>query len=83
VYGWCAHERVARVAAWGDVTKRSGVVDWVFESGCKGIGQIVEMFAECRQEPKLGVGAFSHDTKRLVPLQSADLVAYEMHSRCS
>ncbi len=81
VYGWCAHECIISVAKWCEITHRKGPVDWVFEQGTAGAGQVLTMFRELQKDSEFELGNVSFGRKRLYPLQSADVIAYETYKQ--
>jgi len=84
VYGWCAHECVAASRVWCErsIREYKHPINWVFECGAEGAGQVTEMFSQLRKEPVLGrefhIGTLSFACKDVVPLQAADTLAYEI-----
>lgn len=83
-YGWCAHECVVAVRAWCErpTRRRSKPISWAFEQGAEGQGQVAQMFGELGRDPALKaayrIGDLAFRDKRVVPLQAADLLAYEV-----
>jgi hypothetical protein len=81
-YGWCAHECIVHVSKWADRCDHADPIDWVFEAGTRGEGRIAEMFAQLRANPawcaKYRIGNLAFSDKNTVPLQSADVLAYEV-----
>lgn len=82
VYGWCAHELIVHARLWADARNHRKPINWVFEAGTRGYGQVQEMFRSCYADKRFResyrIGSCSFDSKRLVPLQVADLLAYEI-----
>ncbi len=84
VYGWCAHECVVAARKWCERSIRRYVhpIDWVFERGALGQGQVAQMFTELQSHPILSkeyrVGAWRFAGKEVVPTQAADTLAYEI-----
>ena len=84
VYGWCAHECIVAVRVWCERPNRGRAhpITWAFEQGADGQGQVAQMFTELSRDPNLKsafrIGAFSFPDKTVVPLQSADVLAYEV-----
>ncbi|MGH7934289.1 MAG: hypothetical protein ACREQN_14170 [Candidatus Binataceae bacterium] len=55
----------------------------MFECGAnEGVGQVMEMFRQLRSDPALSkgfrIGSLSFSCKDVVPLQAADILAYEV-----
>jgi hypothetical protein len=68
------------------LTGVEGMIDYVFESGAEGVGQVAHAFNEIIREP----GAQNHfrplsvafrDKRQFAPLQAADILAYELHKQ--
>jgi hypothetical protein len=84
VYGWCAHECVVAARVWCERSNRNyrHPINWVFECGALGQGQVSEMFAQLSREPVLSkefrIGSVRFACKEVVPLQAADTIAYEI-----
>lgn len=84
VYGWCAHECIVAVRVWCERPNRGRAhpINWAFEQGAEGQGQVAAMLTELSQIPGLKaafrIGEFSFPDKTVVPLQAADLLAYEI-----
>jgi hypothetical protein len=84
VYGWCAHECVVASRVWCDrpIRRYKHPIDWVFEKGANGQGQVAQMFTELARDPILSkeyrIGTWGFACKNVVPLQAADTVAYEI-----
>ncbi len=85
-YGWCAHECIVAVRKWCERpsarSRTSRPVCWAFERGAEGQHQVEAMFAELSNISELKaafrIGALSFPDKDVVPLQAADLLAYEV-----
>lgn len=85
-YGWCVHDCLVAVRKWCERpnAKRGPVrpITWAFEQGAEGQGQVAALFTELANIPELKkafrIGAFSFPGKEVVPLQAADLLAYEV-----
>jgi hypothetical protein len=88
-YGFCAILCLARAKLWFDKTNLKDPINWVFEAGTEGAGQINHLFnalytdVPTRNDYRLGSWSFAG--KDIVPLQAADVIAYEMfkHARFS
>lgn len=84
VYGWCVNECLVRVAEWCEKLRNpySENIDWVFERGTVGSGQVMTMLANFSKDPtwgpRLRLGTWSFLGKDTVPLQAADMIAYEV-----
>ena len=81
-YGFCAILCLSRAKRWFDQTKVGDLIDWVFEAGTEGSGQISHLFnalwrdGQMRNDFRLGNWSFAG--KDVVPLQAADVIAYEV-----
>lgn len=88
VYGWCAHTCLVKLRIWCERPCRQHRVpiEWVFEAGTIGHGQVDAMFRELHEMQQKGsdwrsdwrIRAWSFQAKDVVPLQAADLLAYEL-----
>jgi hypothetical protein len=84
VYGWCAHDCVVGARVWCERPNRkyNHPLNWIFECGALGHGQVSEMFSQLGREPILSnefrIGTVSFASKDVVPLQAADTLAYEI-----
>jgi len=84
VYGWCAHNCVVGSREWCERPNRQykHPINWVFEKGADGQGQVATMFTELEREPVLSqqfrIGSWGFACKSVVPLQAADVLAYEI-----
>lgn len=83
VYGFLAYTCLVGVGQWCSQPSRQHrhPINWVFEAGTEGSHQVAQMFQATyadevtRQKSRLGTWSFTG--KDTVPLQSADLLAYE------
>jgi hypothetical protein len=83
VYGLLAYVCLVGISQWCNQPSRQHrhPINWVFEAGTRGRGQVDKMFElthaneELRQKSRLGSWTF--DGKSNIPLQSADVLAYE------
>ena len=83
--GWAAEQCVVNSAKWHEKLSRrnKGQVKWIFEAGTKGSGQISKMFCalikrkDLRREHRIFDNC-SFEPKGLIPLHSADIIAYEV-----
>jgi hypothetical protein len=83
-FGWAAHACIPIAGDWCDEKRHNEPIDWVFEAGTCGTREIGFMFdaimrfpalqRDFRAKPK----GWSFQQKSTVPLQAADLVAYEV-----
>lgn len=82
VYGWCAHECLMKVEHWCDAKKYTGKVFYIFEAGTKGHGQIdaaMRLFFNMPEYKKrFRIQGWTFHDKTLIPLQAADVLAYEV-----
>jgi hypothetical protein len=84
VYGWGAHECIAMLRVWCEKSCRQHTepINWIFEAGTKGHGQVGKMLEELyrdqKERVKWRIGDWSFNGKEDVPLQSADVLAYEL-----
>ena len=82
VYGWCVHDCLVAMRVWYDGKDYRNPVQWVFEAGTIGHGQVDAMFEELYKNPitrdKYHIKGWSFVGKSVVPLQAADVLAYEM-----
>ncbi len=81
-YGWCAHECIAALRIWSDTCRQHSPIEWIFEAGTPGSGQIGMMmqalYEDEQQRRDFLIGGWSFRDKSLTPLQSADVIAYEV-----
>ncbi|OGW49863.1 MAG: hypothetical protein A2V62_04295 [Nitrospirae bacterium RBG_19FT_COMBO_58_9] len=83
VYGFLAYTCLVGISQWCNRPSRrhSQPINWVFEAGTTGHGQVDKMFRATYANEKLRhathLGGWSFRGKETVPLQSADLMAYE------
>lgn len=81
-YGFCAILCLSSAKAWFDKKHQKDPIDWVFEQGTEGSGQISLLFdavsknVKMRNDFKLGNWSFAR--KNVLPLQAADVIAYEV-----
>jgi hypothetical protein len=82
VYGWCVHDCLVAMRVWYDGKGYRNPVRWVFEAGTIGHGQVDAMFEHLYKNPitrdKYHIKGWSFEGKSVVPLQAADVLAYEM-----
>ncbi len=83
VYGFLAYACLVSMGQWCNKSSRQHChpINWVFEAGTRGHGQVDKMFEvtykddALRRKSRLGSWGFSG--KEVIPLQSADVMAYE------
>lgn len=82
-FSLCVNGCLREIANWNERFKRYGQpIAYIFESGDKGKGEIIEVFDKISRDPILKVGsgyeslAFA-DKRTVVQLQAADINAYE------
>ena len=86
-YGWCAHECILAVSNWSDRAKHHEPIEWIFEEGTKGSGQIIYYLQRCSETPTISQmtrvkrNGWSFKSKAIIPLQAADVVAYEIYKQ--
>ena len=83
VYGWCAHTCLVKLYIWCTRPSRqhSQPIEWIFEAGTIGHGQVDEMFRELStkvQSVDWRIKGWAFQRKDVVPLQAADVLAYEL-----
>lgn len=82
VYGWCAHDCLVAVSHWYSHRGYRKPIQWVFEAGTIGHGQVDAMFRELNSNPKTRgqyyIKGWSFQDKSIIPLQAADVLAYEV-----
>jgi hypothetical protein len=88
VYGWCAHTCLVKLRIWCDrkCRRHQNPIEWVFEAGTIGHGQVHSMFDELYGKQQNGrdwlhnwrIKRWSFQGKDTVPLQAADVLAYEV-----
>jgi len=82
-YGFCGYHCMRAVGEWCDDRKYDGRVHYVFEAGTEGSVELNKMLDALYKrsplhEDKLRLSGWSFEDKNTVPLQSADVIAYEM-----
>ena len=82
-YGYCAFLCIARAKNWFDKTNTVDPIDWVFEAGTEGSGQFDILMRALYANPDLRrnfrVNTWSFRDKATIPLQAADVLAYEIY----
>jgi hypothetical protein len=81
-YGYCALLCIARARYWYDEKNIQDSIDWVFEAGAEGAGQfhtlMSALYADPEKRREFKVKGWSFRDKTTVPLQAADVLAYEL-----
>jgi ASC-1-like (ASCH) protein len=76
-------ETLKNVRKWADAEKHSGPIEYYFEKGDIGMGDVMDALKRIEKSPKkrqryrMERGGSHFDTKRILPLQAADIWAYE------
>lgn len=82
VYGWCAHDCLVAVSHWYADKGFRNPIEWVFEAGTTGHGQVHAMFTELSENPQTRdqyyIKGWAFQDKSIKPLQAADVLAYEV-----
>ncbi len=82
-YGFLAYTCLVGIGQWCNRPSRqhSEPINWVFEAGTEGRGQVHEMFNATYNNEKLRnycrLGSWTFKGKDVAPLQAADVLAYE------
>jgi hypothetical protein len=85
VYGWCAHACIVALLDWRQRHNYKDEIQIVFEAGTQGQGQVDTMLRELsktsswQEKEKWPVSGWTFQNKSVIPLQAADLVAYEYY----
>lgn len=87
-YRIAAMQCCAEISRWLDTYDPSAEVAYVFEVGAKGAGKVAEFFRASMNEKgvreQLRILSFKfEDKKRFVPLQAADILAWELYRNVS
>ncbi|MBI4529606.1 MAG: hypothetical protein HY695_37890 [Deltaproteobacteria bacterium] len=86
VYGWCAHNCLIQIEKWSDAHNQQDPIQYIFEAGTHGAGQVGKMLGKLYADPAyrqmLRIKGWSFQGKDLLPLQAADVVAYECYKHC-
>jgi hypothetical protein len=81
-YGFCATVCLARAKRWFDKAKQRDPIQWVFERGTDGSVQLNRimnaMYSDVKTREAFRINGWSFEGKNVLPLQAADLIAYEM-----
>jgi hypothetical protein len=82
-YGWCVTEALVLANHWAQKAKHKEPIEWVFEAGTKGSVKVNEMFNRLYAIPdardRLRIHGWSFRGKCILPLQAADVAAYEVY----
>jgi len=84
VFGWAAGVNFTHARVWCERHNHHDPLEWVYEAGTCGAKQIGEMFHTLQinpvlqQQHRIKPNGWSFQHKGVVPLQSADVVAYEL-----
>jgi len=86
-YVFCVARCLTQVAKWAKLKHLDGPIAYVFEAGAGYVDEVEERKAEIRSSPLIGKALRFHsltfaDKKRLIPLQAADVIAYETMKHC-
>jgi hypothetical protein len=81
-YFWCAIELLKHIARWAGKYAPGQTIAYVFEDGTQGKGQIADALEYVRRHretwAKYHIASYAFGNKRqVVPLQAADVLAYE------
>jgi hypothetical protein len=80
-YGFCVILCLTRAKHWFDKVNHREPIDWVFEAGTAGSGQIAHlmnaMYSDSEMRQDLRINGWSFGGKNIQPLQAADIIAYE------
>jgi hypothetical protein len=83
-YRFCSFMSMLGIGAWQDKHDRHDLIPYVFEKGAHGSSNLTRFFSwisgnpEIKQRARLSSLTFA-DKKEVLPLQAADLVAYEFY----
>jgi hypothetical protein len=82
VFGWCAQECIVAVSKWCEHSDYKHPIQWIFEAGTIGQGQVNTMFESLFNDPLIRdqchIRGWSFQRKELIPLQAADVLTYEV-----
>jgi hypothetical protein len=80
-YGWCANHCITAINVWCAQRKYNRPIQYVFEAGTAGYGQVEKMIQELysnqNDREKYRIRGWSFQDKSVTPLQAADVLAYE------
>ncbi len=80
-YGWCAHHCIAAINVWCAEKKYNRPIQYVFEAGTAGHGQVnkllQELYSNRNDRDRFRIRGWSFQDKSVTPLQAADVLAYE------
>jgi uncharacterized protein DUF3800 len=81
LFGWCAYGCLAAIKLWCDHKNITEPIQFVFEAGTTGQDQFDQLLGVIYRNPAIRkndrIGGWSFQGKSLLPLQAADVVAYE------
>jgi hypothetical protein len=83
-YSWCIHGCLAALGKWSKAHKKQDPISFVFEAGTEGRDQVDKTFASLYRNPEIRspdackIESWSFAGKNVLPLQAADVVAYEL-----
>jgi hypothetical protein len=81
LFGWCAFGCVRSINLWCDEKNVTEPIQYVFEAGTTGQGQFDQIMGDLYRDPAIRkddrIGGWSFQGKSVLPLQAADVVAYE------
>ncbi len=81
IFSWCAQGALSGVRMWCDSRNVNSPIQYVFEAGTEGSSQFANLLESyyrddnCRADNR--IGGWSFLPKQVIPLQAADVVAYE------
>jgi hypothetical protein len=84
IYGWCAQSCIVQARVWCEKPQRqfTDPLQFIFEAGTTGEGQVAEMFRSLYKDPLtrkgFRIGGWGFQSKDVMPLQAADVLAYEL-----
>jgi hypothetical protein len=83
IFGWCAHGCLAGVYTWCKKYNWNEPIHYVFEAGTKGQEQfnrtLSTLYKNDKSREQNRIGGWSFQTKATMPLQAADVLAYEYY----
>jgi hypothetical protein len=81
LFGWCAYGCIASIKLWCSKKNVTEPIQYVFEAGTTGQNQFNQLLHDLYRDPAIRkedrIGGWSFQGKSLLPLQAADVVAYE------
>lgn len=85
LYSWCIHGCLAALGEWCEKRNHREPITFVFEAGTEGRDQVHKTFTvlcanpEKRPPRACPIKSWSFAPKKVLPLQAADLIAYEFY----